>query len=62
MLGQKVRVTASQGQKVQKVATRQPCGAVSLRCDATQQDCDGNNNDNNKRKTFIVYLYSFGIW
>ena len=35
ILGQKSR---SQGQKVQKVATRQPCGAVSLRCDAAQQD------------------------
>jgi len=33
--GQKSR---SQGQKVQKVATRQPCGAVSLRCDAAQRD------------------------
>jgi len=27
-----------QGQKVQKVGTRQPCGAVSLRCDAAQRD------------------------
>jgi len=28
----------SQGQKVEKVATRQLCGAVSLRCDAAQRD------------------------
>jgi len=34
----KGRGLASQGQKVEKVATRQPCGAVSLRCDATQLD------------------------
>jgi len=33
----KVRVTGS-GSKVQKVATRRPCGAVSLRCDAAQRD------------------------
>ena len=31
----------SQGQKVQKVATRQACGAVSLRCDAAQPQRDG---------------------
>jgi len=34
----KGRGLGSQGQKVQKVATRQSCGAVSLRCDATQLD------------------------
>ena len=29
---------SSQGQRVQKVAMRQPCGAVSLRCDAAQRN------------------------
>jgi len=34
----KCQRSRSQGQKVQNVATRQPCGAVSLRCDAAQGD------------------------
>jgi len=33
---------------MQKFATRQPCGAVSLRCDATQRD--GRNGVEKGRK------------
>ena len=33
-----VKRSSSQGKRVQNVATRQQCGAVSLRCDVTQRD------------------------
>jgi len=37
-LSAKVKGQGHRVKKVQKVAMRQPCGAVSLRCDATQRD------------------------
>ena len=38
MFGQKSKVRVTGSKSAKKVATRQPCGAVSLRCDATQRD------------------------
>jgi len=38
ILGQKVKGQGHRVKSAKKVATRQPCGAVSLRSDAAQQD------------------------
>ena len=38
ILGQKVKGQGHRVKNLQKVATRQPCGAVSLHCNAAQRD------------------------
>jgi len=49
----------SQGQKVQKkVATRQPCGAVSLRGDAAQRDLPHGRRELCTLSSAQLYLHS----